>query len=95
MSIITTLRRVLREIRKEQKNEKAKSLILKSDICQQFVEDLFEIADTHPNTMVVIKPLTGGEIIIKSRLTDSTIYDSSEFYRIPDITNTIAIAGGR
>lgn len=87
-----TIRRVLKEVKKENETKKAKTLILKSDICNQLVQDLFTIADTHPNTQVIIKPLTGGEIIIKSRLIDSELYRPSELYAMPEITQTISIA---
>lgn len=87
-----TIKRILEEIKKEKNAEKAKSALLKSDITEQFVEDLFKIADAHPNTQVIIEPISGGKITIKSRLTDSELYSDDELYKIPEITRTISIA---
>ena len=86
------IKRVLQELKKEKNEQKAKSALLNSEITEQFVEDLFLIADNHPNTQVVIEPVSGGIITIKSRLTDSALYSDDELYKIPEITRTISIA---
>ncbi|MBQ0003975.1 MAG: hypothetical protein KBT21_10630 [Treponema sp.] len=86
------LRRVIEETRREKRERKAKSALLQSEITEQFVEDLFKIADEHPNTQVIIEPVAGGKITIKSRLTDSDLYSDDELYKIPEITRTISIA---
>lgn len=79
--------------KKEKRTEKAKRLILNSEICEELVQDLTHIVEEYPNTQIVIEPISGGKIVIKSQLTEASMYnDIEKLYEIPDIQNTISIA---